>query len=331
MAMKKKWAALIVLGLFVVAATAFGYTRWKHAQWHIETEDAYVKGHIFTVASHIPGALLTLPVLENEAVKEGQVIATIDPRDYDAALAKAEATLGETTADLAVKEANIAQARAQISAARSQLELAASDRARIGALYDRQSIPKQKLDQAVTAEAVAKAQLSTIEKTVALGGAGLEVSRRKVETARAQLEQARLQRSYCSITSPASGLVSRKMSEVGQVVGAGQPLFAVVPLALDELWVEANFKETQLKHVRPGQKCTLKADIDKGREYVGKVDSISAGTGAAFSLFPPENATGNWVKVVQRLPVKITIDPGSDPEHRLRVGLSVKVAIDTRG
>lgn len=330
MAVERKWVALMVLGSFVVAGAIFGYARWRHAQWHIETDDAYVKGHIYTVASRIPGILLTMDVLENQAVKDGQTVATLDPRDYDAALVKAEASLGEATADVTVKEAKIAQARAQISAATSQIDLASSDLARMGALYDRQSIPKQKLDQAVTAEAVAKAQLSTTEKTISFGSAELEVSRRKVETAKAQLEQARLQRSYCTIVSPVTGVISRKMAETGNVVAPGQPLFAVVPLELDDIWVEANFKETQLKNVRPGQPCVLRADIDKGREVQGTVDSISAGTGAAFSLLPPENATGNWVKVVQRVPVKIRINPGSDPGHTLRVGLSVQVAIDTR-
>lgn len=330
MAVKKKWVALAFLGIFAVAAALFGYVRWRHAQWHVETEDAYVRGHIYSVAPRIPGTLLTLDVLENQEVKEGQPVATLDPRDYDAAIVKAEASLGEATADVAVKEANIAQTKAQIAAARSQLGLAMADRVRIGALYERQSIPKQKFDQAVTAEAVAKAQLATVEKSVSFRSAELGVSRMKVGTSQAQLEQARLQRSYCAIVSPVAGVVSRKWAEPGNVVAPGQPLFAVVPLDLKDIWVEANFKETQLQHVRPGQPCTLEADIDKGKEYQGTVDSISAGTGAAFSLLPPENATGNWVKVVQRVPVKIKISPGSDPGHKLRMGLSVKVAIDTR-
>lgn len=330
MAVQRKWVALVFLGLFLAAAAVFGYGRWKHALWHIETEDAYVRGHIFSVSSRIPGTLLSLDVLENQAVKAGQTIATVDPKDFDAAVVKADASMNEAAADCAVKEANIAQAKAQLVAVKSQLQLAQADLVRIEALYGRQSIPKQKYDQAVTAEEVARAQVTTAEKTVALGSAALEVSRRKTETAKAQLEQAQIQRSYCTIVAPADGVVSRKMAEAGNVVAPGQPLCAVVPLELNDIWVEANFKETQLKNVRPGQPCTVTADIDKGKVYSGKVDSISAGTGAAFSLLPPENATGNWVKVVQRVPVKIVIDPASDPEHRLRVGLSVHVAIDTR-
>ena len=330
MAVQRKWVALLTLGIFAIAAALLGYIRWRHAQWHIETEDAYVKGHIYSVASRVPGTILTLDVQENQAVEQGRTVATIDPRDYDAAMLKAQASLAESDSDQMVKQAAIAQAKAQISAARSQLDLARADLARISALNDRQSIPKQKYDQAITAEAVAKAQLLTAEKTVTVGIAALEVSKMKIGTARAKLDEAQLQRSYCAIVSPIAGVVSRKMAEVGNVVAPGQPLFAVVPLALDDIWVEANFKETQLKNVRPGQPCTLRADIDKGQEYAGTVDSISAGTGAAFSLLPPENATGNWVKVVQRVPVKIRITPGSDPGHKLRMGLSVQVAIDTR-
>ncbi len=330
MALQRKWVALLTLGIFLAAAAVFGYGRWRHAQWHVETEDAYVRGHIYSVASRIPGTLLTLDVLENQSVKAGQTIATLDPKDYDAAVVKAEASMNEAAADCSVKEANIAQAKAQVVAARSQLQLAQADLARIKTLYERQSIPKQKYDQAVTAEEVTRAQVAAAEKAVAYGAAGLEVSKKKTETAKAQLEQAQLQRSYCTIVAPVSGVVSRKMAEAGNVVAAGQPLCAVVPLDLSDIWVEANFKETQLKNVRPGQPCTVEADIDKSKVYRGKVDSISAGTGAAFSLLPPENATGNWVKVVQRVPVKIVIDPGADPEHKLRVGLSVHVSIDTR-
>ena len=147
--------------------------------------------------------------------------------------------------------------------------------------------------------------------------------------ASAGLAQAQLQRSYCTIVAPCDGTVSRKLAEPGMVVAAGQPLLAVVPLGQEDLWVEANFKETQLHRVRPGQRVRMKADID-GRIFTGTVDSLSAGTGAAFSLLPAENATGNWVKVVQRLPVKISLDRNADPERKLRLGLSVEAEIDTR-
>jgi membrane fusion protein, multidrug efflux system len=327
----RKWISLTVLALVALVGGVWGFVHWRHTRLFIHTENAYVKGHIYTVSSRIPGTLLSVDIQDDQEVKAGQTLATIDPKDYDAAANKAEASLNEAAAALAANQANIAQARAQVAALQSQLELARLEKERISALYARQSIPKQKYDQVVTGEQVAVAQLAASQKAVAAAEAGLGVSTKKVETAQASLEEAQLKRSYCTIVSPADGLVSKKSAEAGQVLAPGQPLCAVVPLAPGDVWVEANFKETQLRNVRPGQKVRLWADIDKGREYTGKVESIAAGTGAVFSLLPPENATGNWVKVVQRVPVRIRLDEGTDPEHRLRLGLTVSVEIDTRG
>ncbi|MEW6757451.1 MAG: HlyD family secretion protein [Acidobacteriota bacterium] len=330
MALQKKWIALSVLLALATVGAAVGYARWRHNQVFVRTENAYVAGRIFAVAAKVPGKIQTLPVEENQAVTAGNVVATLDPRDFDAAVARAEASLAEAEAGLEAARAAIAQASAQESAARSQLSLARTEKDRVEALYRRESLPKQKFDQASTALEVASAQVSAAQKTVASAHAGLQVSEEKIRSARAALEAASLQRSYCDLTAPASGVVSRKTAQVGHVVAAGQPLFAVVPLDLREIWVEANYKETQLRKVRPGQKATIRADVDPSRKFTGTVDSIAAGTGAVFSLLPPENATGNWVKVVQRVPVKVVLDPGTDPGHSLRLGLTVTCEIDTR-
>ena len=178
-------------------------------------------------------------------------------------------------------------------------------------------------------EQVAAAQVDAARKQVAALQGSFQVSAGKAAQARAGVEQARLQRTYCTVPAPCAGIVTRKLAEPGMVVAAGQPLLAIVPLGQEELWVEANFKETQLRDVRPGQKAVLRADID-GQDIPGIVESLAAGTGSAFSLLPPENATGNWVKVVQRVPVRIRLAPGADPGHRLRLGLSVSAVIDTR-
>jgi membrane fusion protein (multidrug efflux system) len=314
-----------------LAGALWGYFHWRHIQVFISTENAYVKGHIYSISSRIQGTLLTVDVTDNEVVKAGQTIATIDPKDYDAAVAKAEASLNENAAALAANQANIAQAKAQVEALKSQLNLARLEMERASALYGRQSIPKQNYDRAMTTEQVAEAQLAAAQKQVAAAEAALGVSTKKVETSQASLNEAKLKRSYCTVVSPTDGEISRKSAEAGEVVAPGQPLCAVVPLDLREIWVEANFKETQLKNVHPGQKVRLWADIDKRRTFAGSVESISAGTGAVFSLLPPENATGNWVKVVQRVPVRVKLDEGTDPEHKLRLGLTVTVEIDTRG
>ena len=145
---------------------------------------------------------------------------------------------------------------------------------------------------------------------------------------RAQLAQAELNLEHATVKTPLKGLVSKKSVEIGQIVAAGQPLMAIIPL--DEVWVTANFKETQLRNMRPGQRVTLTVDAVGGKEFNGKVDSIAAATGARFSLLPPENATGNYVKVVQRVPVKIVLDPGQDPDHVLRPGLSAEPTVYTK-
>jgi membrane fusion protein (multidrug efflux system) len=325
----KKWVSLGIILTLAAAGTVWALVRWRHGQVYVATDNAYVKGHVMTVSSHIPGPLLQVAVQENQVVQMGQTLAALDPRDYDATIARAEASLAEARSALALNQAQIAQAQAHLQSAESQRALAGLEKQRMAALHSRLSIPRQKLDQATTAEEVATAQVAAAQKQVAATRGLLGVSQSKVQVAQAGLAQAQLQRSYCTIVAPCDGTVSRKLAEPGMVVAAGQPLLAVVPLGQEDLWVEANFKETQLHRVRPGQRVRMKADID-GRIFTGTVDSLSAGTGAAFSLLPAENATGNWVKVVQRLPVKISLDRNADPERKLRLGLSVEAEIDTR-
>ena len=329
MANGKKWGSLGALLVLAVAGSMWGYSRWQHSKVHISTEDAYVKGNIIPVASKVPGTLVAVGFKEFQDIQKGQLLVELDPRDFDVAISRAEASLAEAEAGVGTDRALILQGEAQLKAASSQLTLARADKERVSALYQRESIPKQRLDQVVAQEETSSAGVESAKKSVSAAKAKLVVSERKVQVARAALENARLQRSYCTIAAPAAGQISKKSAEPGQVVAAGQPLCAIVPTGISDLWVEANFKETQLKEVRPGQRASVVSDVDRGKVYTGVVEGISAGTGAAFSLFPPENATGNWVKVVQRVPVKIRIDQGSDPNHQLRLGLSLTVEIDT--
>jgi membrane fusion protein (multidrug efflux system) len=327
--MLKKWISLAII-LLVAAAIAFaGYRYWKHAQVHPNTEDAYVSGDVFSIASRVPGTLLTVEVTENEPVKQGQVIAILDPRDFDAQVEQARTSLEEARSSLATNRAQIAQSKAKLEADRSRLELARINLQRISELYHRNSIPKQRYDDAVAAERVAAADTAASEKSLAAVEANLVVAERRVTVQEVKLANVELTRSYCTIVSPIEGIVSKKSAQVGQVVAPGQPLCAVVPLAGDHIWVEANFKETELKRIRVGQPVTFHTDVSPDRTYTGWVASLSAGTGAAFSLLPPENATGNWVKIVQRLPVRIAIDPASNADHSLRLGLSTHVEVDT--
>lgn len=327
----KKWIGLLVILLFAAGLVAAGLARLHHARLYPSTEDAYVEGDIVPVASRIPGTIVSLAVEENRPVREGEAVARLDPRDMDAAVAKAEAGLSAARSALAADRARIGRARAGLAAARSDLELKELDLQRFDRLAERDSIPVRLRDQARTAAQVARARVKAAEQELAAAEAALEVSRRKVAAAEKVLDEARLRRSYCTITAPASGTVSKKTAQVGQVVAPGQPLFAIVPLEPGRVWVEANFKETQLARIRPGQPAEFRTDVDPDRVYRGQVESLAPGTGAVFSLLPPENATGNWVKIVQRLPVRIAVDPESNRDGSLRLGLSVHVTVDTTG
>jgi membrane fusion protein (multidrug efflux system) len=327
--MLKKWISFAIIVLVLAAITVAGYRYWQHSQVHPNTEDAYVAGDVFSVSSRIAGTLSTVEVTENQPVRRGQLIATIDPRDYDAQVEQAKAALDEARFGPATNRAQIAQARAKTDADGSKLALARLNLERFSELFKRNSAPKQRYDDAVTAEQVASADAAASQKALAVAEANLTVAEQRVKLQETRLANAELTRSYCTITSPVDGLVSRKSAEPGQVVAPGQPLCAVVPLEGEHVWIEANFKETELRRIRVGLPATFHTDVDRDREYRGWVESLSAGTGAAFSLLPPENATGNWVKVVQRLPVRIAIDPASNADHSLRLGLSAHVEVDT--
>jgi membrane fusion protein (multidrug efflux system) len=327
--MVKRWISLAVILLVVAVIVVAGYRYWRHSQVHPNTDDAYVRGDIFAVASRVPGTLLTVEVIENQTVTKGQVIATLDPRDFDAQIQQAMASLDEARSMLATNRAQIAQAKAKVAADQSRLELARINLKRFSELYSRSSAPKQREDDALSAERVASAEAAASQQALAAVEANLVVAGQRVKLLEVRLADAQLTRSYCTIVAPSDGVVSKKSAEVGQVVAPGQPLCAVVPLEGGHIWVEANFKESELRRIQPGQPATFATDVNPSRTYRGWVESLSAGTGAAFSLLPPENATGNWVKVVQRLPVRVAIDEQSNADHSLRLGLSVHVEVDT--
>ena len=227
----------------------------------------------------------------------------VSQQQYDAAVASAEG-----------QRAAVETAKSQVLEAETGIRTAES-----------------RLVQAKSAVKTAQAGLRSAQtgpEQVAAIRARAAAAEAHAQQARAVLAQAELNLQHAAVKAPVAGIISRKSVEVGQNVQAGQPLMAIIPL--DEVWVTANFKETQLQHMRPGQKATLKVDAIGGREFTGHVDSMAAATGARFSLLPPENATGNFVKVVQRVPVKIVLEPGQDPDHLLRPGLSVEPTVYTK-
>ena len=416
-----KRRSLILLGIVVVlAAVGYGSYAWWYSLRHVSTDDAYVEGSIASISAKVVGHVTELLVDDNKAVKAGEVLLRIDPRDYQARRDQAQAAVAvamasydavrsetqlarETTnaqveearatyesarvaeqgadsavvearATVEVKRAALAAMTAEIAGARSTLRQNGREMERMKKLLDGGFVAQREYDQAELAvataasgleaterrasqaekevqqaeaalvsriHAVAQAKQRVIETKAALGR--IESQRRQVtvkeaetERAQASLTQAKadlafaeLQLQYTEVRAPIDGMVAKKTVELGQVVQMGQPLLAIVPL--QDVWVLANFKETQLARVRPGMAADVEIDTFAGQVFHGKVDSLSAGTGARFSLLPPENATGNWVKVVQRIPVKIRLDAKEfGNPHTLRAGMSAYVTIRTK-
>jgi membrane fusion protein (multidrug efflux system) len=362
-------AALALLVIAALWWRAAGRESTDDAQidGHVSPVAAKVSGTVtavFVNDNQVVGEGTVLVRIDPRDYETALSRARADLADAEAAAraARASVPMATTTAAAGVKEASgeVGTAEARVAAARAQVEeakaneaKAANDLERIAVLLQKDEISRQEHDR-VAAEATAararreaaeaalreaghgvstagaslqKAQ--TVPEQVRIATAQAEVADARVLRARAALEQALLNRQYTELKAPVAGIISKRSAEVGQVVQAGQALMAVVPL--EDVWVTANFKETQLKKIRIGQPVTISVDAYGGRKYRGHVDSIAAATGARFSLLPPENATGNFVKVVQRVPVKIVIDKGQDGEHLLRPGLSVTPTVSVRG
>ncbi len=359
----RKKKALAIFFVVSLATVVGGGAYWWYRQSHVSTDDAYVEGRIHPVAARVQGSVALVLVEDNQPVKKGQPLLRIDPEPYSvrvaassSALAAAKADLAgarsDTTAarsDIAAARSQLAQAKVAVEAARARAALAAARLAQAGrdaerakSLFERHSISRERNEKIRTEEEVAKAQddvareelkaaeaaIPTLEASVSQREAVLlqreaRIGQREADIRQREsmLAEARLNAAYTEVVAPSDGYVTRKSVEAGQVVSPGQWLLAVATLS--DVWVVANYKETDIEKIRPGQEVTIKVDTYPGKKFRGKVDSIMAGTGSAFSLFPPENASGNYVKVVQRVPVKILIEKGEDPERLLRLGMSV--------
>ncbi|WP_243371851.1 HlyD family secretion protein [Geotalea sp. SG265] len=321
----KRRRAGIILLVMVVLMLFFGGRWWITSRTHITTDNAFVEAHVHSISPRIPATVKSVLVVDNQFVRKGDLLVELDPRDYEMKVATANASMDMARNETSGEHAKVATAKTAVNLARVRLDQAQIDLDRGKALFNREVVPKDQLDKLQTAYRVAvmdkrqaEEALRQAEAEVGLGTGGRDA---KVAQKKAQLDEARLNLSYTRIAAPADGYVTRKSVEPGNYVQTGQPLMALV--ALQDGWVTANYKESQLTNVRPGQKVTFTVDAYPGQAFRGAVESIMAGTGAAFSLLPPENATGNYVKVVQRIPVRIDIDRKSDPQHVLRVGMSV--------
>jgi len=394
---KSRIGKILVVVVVIAALVVAGVFLWRYLNTYETTDDAQIDGHIHAISGRIAGNVIAVLAEDEQVVKAGDVLVKIDPRDFEVAVAKADADLRDAEAalessriDVPITNTNTASqlktatssradasafvlgSQRQLSAARDRLETAQAqvreaqanvkktgdDVVRYKLLVDKNDIPRQQYDTAVADAAGAQATLDArnasvreAEQNIAVAQSAVDqanqritqadasiesamtapqqvkVSEARAKSALAQLaqkkallDQAKLNLSYCMIVSPVTGIVGKKTVELGQNISPGEQLMAVVPL--DDIWVTANFKETQLSRMNPGQRVRFSVDAS-GKEYSGKIVNVGGASGSRFSLLPPENATGNYVKVVQRIPVRINLDPGQNDDHRLRPGMSV--------
>jgi membrane fusion protein (multidrug efflux system) len=317
--------------LIVFVAIIFYYLRCVAP--YESTDDAFIDGYVTLISPRVPGQITRLAVTDNQEVKVGDVLVEIDPRDYEAKaaqaradLAAAQSQLNESQAQVKVSEAKVTQAQAAVTAAEAENQRATDDLKRYENVESR-AISKSAFDlaQAQARSAVAnleaaRSQTNAAESDVELSEAGVETAKATVQQAEAKLQQAELNLSYTKIIAPMDGRVTARTVQLGNYVQPGQALLALVP---KDVWVVANFKETQLTHMKPGQSVELKVDAYPNKKFKSKVDSLQAGTGARFSLLPPENAVGNYIKVVQRVPVKIIFDEELPTNLDIAPGMSV--------
>jgi membrane fusion protein, multidrug efflux system len=305
---RRRRRLILIFGIIVLLAAMAvgGYYYWQ-SRFYEATDDAYIEGHPVNISTRVSGNIVHVYVEDNQHVTPGTPLAGIDPCDYQLRVASAEAAVQ-------AKRAEVYKAAADVEASRAQWTQQQQDLQRNEMLTKQGAVTEQTLEHSRAAATTAQANLASSERN-------LMSIRAQVAQLEVAVNQARLQLSYTQILAPQAGYVTQKSAEVGAYVNVGQPLLTIVP---DRMYVTANFKETQLTKMRPGQPATIKVDAHPGVVFAGHVDSIQAGTGPVFSLFPPENATGNFVKVVQRVPVKIVFDEPPDPNHRLVLGMSVR-------
>jgi membrane fusion protein, multidrug efflux system len=329
---RRRNRGMIFLLILIIIGAWLGMRMFISSKTHIETDNAFIEARIVPVSSKVSGTVTRVLVNDNQPVKQGDLLVEIDPRDYQVQMAKAAAGVGMAENETGGEYLKAEAARAALQTARARHDQALLDQERGEKLFTREVISREQLDRLKTARIVTESQQKEAEETLKraqaeAGLAGNNGARAKVLERKAILSEAGLRLSYTKLYAARDGYITRKSIEPGANIQAGQALMALVPL--QDAWITANYKERQITYVKPGQKVEFRVDAYPGRTFTGRVDSIMAGTGAAFSLLPPENATGNYVKVVQRIPVKIAIDNSSDPEHLLRVGMSVVPTVVT--
>ena len=330
-AARRRWL-MILAAAVIVAALVWALFHFVLATPEEETDDAYVAGDVVAITARDPGTVVGLHADNTQTVKAGQPLIELDPIAADVGVAAAEAELARAVRSTRSSFSAVTTSGAAVAQAEAELRRASSDLARRRGAAAEGAISGEELSHAADAVTVARANLAaarSAEAQAQTGVSGTTVSNNPaVLAAIAAYRRAAIVRSHMRVIAPIDGVVAQRTVQLGQQVAAGTPLMAVVPL--DRLWVDANFRETQLKRIRIGQPATVTSDIYGGKiVYHGKVIGLGAGSGNAFALLPPQNASGNWIKIVQRVPVRIALDPKELRENPLRVGLSVAATVDT--
>ena len=328
---KRKRALLILLAVIVLAGGAWLAYYLLVARWHQHTDDAYVQGDVVSITPQTLGTVVAINAEDGMRVKAGQVLVQLDPNDAQVAYEQAAANLASTVRQVRGLYSSVDAAQADIAARQVAVQQARADVARRSGLVASGAVSAEELahakSQLQAAEAALSASRGQLSRNRALVDATTLARQPQVQAAAAQLRQAYLGLQRVEIVAPIDGFVAKRSVQLGQRVQPGAALMAVIPL--EQAWVDANFKETQLRNMRLGQPVTLTADV-YGDEvvYTGKLASLGLGTGSAFSLLPAQNASGNWIKIVQRVPVRIELDARQLQAHPLRLGMSMSVDVD---
>jgi membrane fusion protein (multidrug efflux system) len=337
---------LIIVALVLIVIGLVARWWWVEGRWIESTDNAYVQGDIVTLSTRIDGDIIAIHVKDNQRVAAGAPLLTLDPADWQARLDQARGAMGEAEAAIVTSRRQVEQARGGIAQADAAIEQAQAEQVRAAADATRSAslvgsgwTSRQANDTAIAtarkadaAMGAARAQHDIADQTLTVAQAVAAQAESRLIAARATATLAANALSYTVLRAPFDGIVGNRAAQIGQHVTPGQQLLALAPPP-EKLFIVANFKETQLRLIRPGQKVRVTPDIDSRAAVEGRVDSIAPATGALFSILPPENATGNFTKVVQRVPVKIVLDQAADHAQAgwLRAGLSVTAEIDTRG
>ncbi|ULU26206.1 efflux RND transporter periplasmic adaptor subunit [Dyella terrae] len=316
----------------VIAAIGWGLWYFLEGRWYEETDDAYVNGNVVQITPQVPGSVITIGADDGDLVHAGDVLVKLDPADADVALEQARANLASTVRKVRGLYSNVSGAQAEVAARKTAVDKAQADYNRRRDLAKSGAISAEELSHALDALTTAQSAMTTSQQQLQTNKVLVDdtvvASHPDVQTAAARLRGAYLDDVRTSIIAPVDGYVAKRSVQLGQRVASGTPLMAVVPL--HEVWIDANFKETQLTNMRIGQPVEIRADIYGGTvTYKATVQSLGVGTGSAFSLLPAQNATGNWIKIVQRVPVRVFFtDPKQLEDHPLRIGLSTKVEVN---